>query len=143
MASLQRQLSGFRRGREGSVGVADGGVSAGHCPGVAPLLARGLCFGQPAGLCHEVERLVWSAGYYGPMTACPPPPTLKSALEQIVLAGLAQLGSGLTRSGPQMADLPAASGDPRWQSQFKPDLRLAAPEIDLNVRAEGVSNTRE
>ena len=61
----------------------------------------------------------------------------------MVAAGPAQPGTGLTRIGPQAADLPLASGDPRWQSQLRPDLRRAAPEIYLNFRAEGVSTTRE
>ena len=77
------------------------------------------------------------------MTAGPPPSSFKTALEQMVAAGPAQPGIGLTRIGPQAADLPLASGDPRWQSQLRPDLRRAVTEIYLNFRAEGVSNTRE
>ena len=95
------------------------------------------------GLCPEVERLGRSAGYYGAMTAGPPPSSLKTALEQMVAAGPAQPGTGLTRIGQQAADLPPASGGPRWQSQLRPDLRRAAPDIYLNFRAEGVRNTRE
>ena len=91
-----------------------------------------------------VFALIWSesAGYYGAMTAVPPP-TLKTALQQMVTVGLAQPGTWLTRASPQAADPPLASGDPRWQSELRPDLRRAAPEIYFNFRAEGVSNTRE
>ena len=48
---------------------------------------------------------------------------------------------GLLRPQPENEPLPQAEG--RWQSQLRPDLRRAAPDIYLNFRFEGVANMRE
>ena len=56
---------------------------------------------------------------------------LKPPLERV---GGPTLVSGLQRPAAAVDSLP--SQDTRWQSQLRPDLRRAAPEIYLNFRAE-------
>ena len=92
---------------------------------------------------EEVARVLRAAGFYGPRTVSRPPEALKMTLEQLVAAqGPSHLG-GLLRPVPIMMDAQASSQDQRWQSQLRPDLRRAAPEIYMNFRSEGVANTRE
>lgn len=90
---------------------------------------------------QELDQLLRSAGYFGAATRTSPPASLESTLEQLEQAGGPSFGTGMQRPMPAVESL--QSQDARWQNQLRPDLRRAAPEIYLNFRAEGVSNTRE
>ena len=84
----------------------------------------------------EVGKVLRAAGFYGPRTVSRPPEALKVTLEQLVAAqGPSHLG-GLLRPVPTLLDAQASSQDQRWQSQLRPDLRRAAPEIYMNFRSE-------
>ena len=110
-------------------------------PGWQPLWQVVAAIAEGEGLNLELERLLRASGYFGGSTATAPSSCLQSQLEQLVLAGPAMGGSGLSRPPPAPGELQDA--DSRWQSRLRPDLRRAAPEIYLNFRAEGVNNTRE